>query len=135
MSSVITAFAPVLLSIIGLWGRIVLFGKDEKRKVRITLLLILMLNTYAIFTNVARADETGLQDTKSAETLDSAEVPGATACEPGVESLRTQREYAVSMSGLGQTGEQSRLGTHLSASDPTSTTCQFRCNESLVFGT
>jgi adenylate cyclase len=56
----------------------------------------------------------------------------ATACEPGVESLRTQREYAVSMSDLGQTGEQSRLGTHLSASDPTSSFFVLRCSKSCV---
>ncbi len=43
-------------------------------KLIITLLLILTLNTYAIFTNVARANETGVHDTESAETLDSAKV-------------------------------------------------------------
>ena len=42
----------------------------------ITLLLILTLSTYAIFTNAARADEPGMQDTESAETLDSAELSG-----------------------------------------------------------
>jgi hypothetical protein len=45
-------------------------------KLIITLLLISTLNTYAIFTNVARADEPGVQETESAETLDSAEVSG-----------------------------------------------------------
>jgi hypothetical protein len=45
-------------------------------KLIITLLLISTLNTYATFTNVARADEPGVQETQSAETLDSAEVSG-----------------------------------------------------------
>jgi hypothetical protein len=45
-------------------------------KLMLTLLLTLTLNTYAIFTNVARADETGMQDLESAETLDSAEASG-----------------------------------------------------------
>jgi len=42
----------------------------------ITLLLILTLNTYVIFTHVAKADETGMHDTESAETVNSAEVSG-----------------------------------------------------------
>ncbi len=45
-------------------------------KLTITLLLILTLKTYAIFTSAARADEPGVQDTESAEPLDSAEVSG-----------------------------------------------------------
>ena len=51
-------------------------------KLLIALLLILALNTYAIFTNVAKADETGMHDTENAEALDSAEVPsGADAAD------------------------------------------------------
>ncbi len=45
-------------------------------KLTITLLLILTLKTYAIFTGAARADEPGVQDTESEEPLDSAEVSG-----------------------------------------------------------
>jgi hypothetical protein len=45
-------------------------------KPTITFLLALTLSVYAIFTNVAGADETEMQDLESAETLDSAEVSG-----------------------------------------------------------
>jgi len=45
-------------------------------KLVIPLLLTLTLNSYAIFTYVARADEAEIQDNGSAETVDSVEVSG-----------------------------------------------------------
>jgi hypothetical protein len=51
-------------------------GLSISMKIMITLLLILTLNAYAIFTNIVGADETEMQDLESAETLDFAEVSG-----------------------------------------------------------
>ncbi len=45
-------------------------------KLLITLLLILTLNTYAMFTIVASANETAMHDSEGASTLDSTEVSG-----------------------------------------------------------